>query len=102
MEKSCIATNIPGTTEALIDYHNGLLIDVHSYEQLARKIILLAKNPTLRNKLGKNARFTVLSQFDMKILVKQNEEIYLQLRGVESSLSASDLPVPLDNPFITG
>jgi glycosyltransferase involved in cell wall biosynthesis len=104
MEKSCIATSIAGTNEALTDNHNGFLVDVHAPEQIARKVIMLAYNPLLRRKLGRNARNTVTTQFDIQLLVRENEKVYLKLSGSvpDSALLTSDLSVALDNPLVTG
>jgi glycosyltransferase involved in cell wall biosynthesis len=104
MEKSCIASNIPGTTEALIDHHNGLLVDLHAPEQIAKKVITLANAPALRKKLGKIARYTTLTHFDIQSLVNENEKIYLRLCGVPAGNDSltPDLSVSLDNPFIAG
>jgi glycosyltransferase involved in cell wall biosynthesis len=102
MGKSCIATNIPGTTEALINSYNGFLVDPHAPEQIADNILRLANNITLRRKLGINARRTILSHFDVQSLVRENEQAYLKLSGIitDSALLTSDLPVAFDNPFV--
>jgi glycosyltransferase involved in cell wall biosynthesis len=102
MEKACIATHIPGTTEAITDYQNGLLVDVHQPEHVARKVIMLAFNPILRKKLGKNARLTVVTQFDIQGLVKENERVYSMLAGyiATSHLVTADLAISPDNPFV--
>jgi glycosyltransferase involved in cell wall biosynthesis len=104
MEKSCIATSIAGTNEALTDNHNGFLVDVHAPEQIARKVIMLAYNPLLRRKLGRNARNTVTTQFDIQLLVRENEKVYLELSGSvpDSVLLTSNVSVALDNPLVTG
>jgi glycosyltransferase EpsD len=104
MEKTCIATAIPGTTEALKDEYNGYLVDVHAPDQIASKVILLAKNAALRKQLGKNARHTILTHFDIDTLVKKNEQVYLKLTGIDTAcpLLTPDLPVSSDYPLIAG
>jgi glycosyltransferase involved in cell wall biosynthesis len=79
MEKACIATGIPGTTEAITDGENGLLMDVQAPDQLADKMIQLLSDESLRRKLGKNARTLVTSRFDIRTLVEKNEALYQQL-----------------------
>ena len=102
MEKACIATHIPGTTEAITDHQNGMLVDVHQPDHVARKVIMLAFNPILRKKLGKNARHTVLTQFGIQELVKANEHVYTMLteHAVTSHLATADLATSPDNPFV--
>lgn len=82
MEKCCIATNIPGTNEAIVHQRNGLLIPLQSPPSLAEKIIELAQDKQLRATLQKNARKTAVAQFDIYTLVRQNEELYLKITGV--------------------
>jgi glycosyltransferase involved in cell wall biosynthesis len=102
MEKCCIATNIPGTTEAITGYRNGILIDIRKPEQLAREAVMLAYNPMLRKKLGKNARQTVLTRFDIGHLVAENERVYSMLAGNAATppLLTPDLATSFNNPFV--
>lgn len=104
MEKTCIATNIPGTNEALLNYHNGILVDVQRPDQIARKVVMLAYNPILRRKLGINARHTIGTHFDIKNLVKENEGAYLSLINhmPAPQLLTPDLAAPFNNPLVAG
>lgn len=79
MEKACIATNIPGTTEALYDNVNGLLFEPHNEKQLAEQILRLAADAELRKRLGTEARNTVVQKFDLKKLVQSNEAVYEEM-----------------------
>ena len=79
MEKACIATNIPGTTEALYDNVNGLLFEPHNEKQLAEQILRLAADAKLRKQLGTEARNTVVQKFDLKKLVQSNEAVYEEM-----------------------
>lgn len=81
MEKICIATNIPGTTEALVEDENGYLFQVGNSYQLANKIKKANLNFHKTNIIQKNARKTVVSNFDIKRLVKKNEELYDSIAG---------------------
>jgi hypothetical protein len=65
---------------------------------------MLAYNPLLRRKLGRNARNTVTTQFDIQLLVRENEKVYLELSGSvpDSVLLTSNVSVALDNPLVTG
>ncbi len=79
MEKACIASNIPGTTEALIDNENGLLFSPGSPKELAEKIIYLYKHIVERTRLQKAARKTVMERFDIQKLVMANSRFYQDL-----------------------
>jgi glycosyltransferase involved in cell wall biosynthesis/cellulose synthase/poly-beta-1,6-N-acetylglucosamine synthase-like glycosyltransferase len=76
MKKACIATNIKGTNEALKDNYNGYLFGIGNFVELADKIISLINDKDQRIKLGDEARNTVVREFDLKKLVKENEQLY--------------------------
>lgn len=76
MQKACIASNIQGTNEALRDGFNGSLFAMGNFVELADKITALINDKDLRKKFGIEARNTVVRQFDLKKLIKENEEIY--------------------------
>lgn len=79
MKKACIASNINGTNEALKDNENGLMFKPGDFAELAKKILMLLNDKWLRENLGENARETVVKQFDLNKLVKENEEVYLSM-----------------------
>jgi glycosyltransferase involved in cell wall biosynthesis len=62
---SCIGTNVKGTKEIIADKKNGILCNT-DYRSFSEAINLLKNNPGLRDKLGKNARNTVIEKFDLK------------------------------------
>lgn len=76
MKKACVATNIKGTNEALKDNFNGYMFGMGNFVELADKIISLINDKEQRIKLGEEARKTVVRQFDLKKLVKENEQVY--------------------------
>lgn len=76
MQKACVASNINGTNEALRDGFNGYLFPVGNFVELADKIIKLINDKILREKFGTEARNTVVRQFDLRKLIKENEEVY--------------------------
>ncbi|MHA1757744.1 MAG: glycosyltransferase family 4 protein [Promethearchaeota archaeon] len=51
-----VATNIGGTPEIIKDGYNGILVEP-TPKSIARGIIKLYNDPSLRNQLGKNAKF---------------------------------------------
>lgn len=81
MEKCCIATDIPGTNEAIMHRQNGFLIPVNAPSQLADSIIELYLDKELRFILQNNARKTVVSRFDIHTLVQKNQALYLKIIG---------------------
>lgn len=79
MEKICIATNIPGTNEALVNGYNGLSMPVRGTNELAQNIIKVYEDKHLAKILSENARKTVVEKFDINVLVKKNEEAYEEI-----------------------
>lgn len=76
MKRICIATDIPGTNEALINNYNGLSIPVHNHSALADSILKVYTDKKLADMFCENARKTVLEKFDINVLVRKNEEAY--------------------------
>ncbi|MCL5439034.1 MAG: glycosyltransferase family 4 protein [Patescibacteria group bacterium] len=76
--KPVIGTNIDGIKEIIKDGKNGLLVPSGNPRSIAKAIIQLFKNPTLRIILGKNARKTA-EQFDRKLMINKILKIYENL-----------------------
>jgi glycosyltransferase involved in cell wall biosynthesis len=65
MEIPCIATWVAGVPELIRDGTNGLLVPPADEGSLAGAILRLMSDPDLRFKLGREARRTVLDQYDL-------------------------------------
>jgi glycosyltransferase involved in cell wall biosynthesis len=65
MEVPCIATWVAGVPELIRDGANGLLVPPADEGSLAGAILRLMSDPDLRFKLGREARRTVLDQYDL-------------------------------------
>jgi glycosyltransferase involved in cell wall biosynthesis len=65
MEVPCVATWVAGVPELIRDGANGLLIPPADEGSLAGAILRLMSDPDLRFKLGREARRTVLDQYDL-------------------------------------
>ena len=75
----CIATAVGGIPEWIHDGTNGLLIPAGHPEMLAEKILELAADLSLREKIGKQARATVREAADWGTFMSQAEEDYKEL-----------------------
>ena len=71
-----IATPVGGITEAIIDGHNGLIVDTGSTTQLAEAIAKLIENQELRNTLGENARSDFYKKFNINRMLDEYMDIY--------------------------
>jgi glycosyltransferase involved in cell wall biosynthesis len=74
-----IATYHAGIPEAVTDGKNGLLVNEHAVDSLARAIIILATDPIKRMEFGQNAREKVLQRYDIRKQIKELEDIYFNL-----------------------
>lgn len=66
-----IASNIGGIPEIIDDGENGFLFEVEDYKQMAEKILLLIKNPQLRENFSQKARQKFLNQFEINNNIKK-------------------------------
>jgi len=74
-----IATNIRGCNEAIDNNENGILIKLKDSSSLSNAIITLLKNPSLSNKLSKNARKKAEEEFDENKIFNKIEKEYKNL-----------------------
>lgn len=77
--KPSIVTSVGGCPEAVEDMKSGMIIPPGKPDMLAEKIILLAEDASLRNRLGREARIRAERMFNMEQNVAQTENLYRQL-----------------------
>lgn len=65
-----------GGAKGLTDGHDALVVPDGDCEAMGRAIVKLLRDSELAPKLGANARRTVLSQFDWRLLCRKIEVIY--------------------------
>jgi len=76
---SVIVTESGANKDWIKQGENGFLIPVRNVNSLAEKIIFLAQNNAIREKLGKNARKTILERNDYYNEMEKMERIYKNL-----------------------
>lgn len=77
--KPVIATAVGGVPELVHDGVSGLLVSPGDVEGLARAILRLAEDASLRLRLGKEAFNQAKSRFDVALMVKRYEALYERL-----------------------
>lgn len=75
-----IATSVGGIPEFIEDGINGLLIPPGDIKTLAEKITVLINDKPLRDKMGSENLIKARSIFDVKVIVKELDQIYQELR----------------------
>src|SRR5699024_1371779 len=71
--KPIVATDVGGTSEAVVDGQTGLLAEAANPEQLAEKIITLCKNRNIAREYGRNGRRRFETAFPIKKFYDQYE-----------------------------
>jgi len=82
-EKPVIVTRAGTRTELVKDGVNGFLVDYNSPQILAEKIILLLKDEKYREKLGKEARVTVLKNCDWSFFINSLADVLKKVNNHE-------------------
>ena len=76
MEKAIVSTDVGDVSEFISDGENGFIVPVGDAYQLAEKISILIKNPSMRSEFGKKARIAAIEKLDLTIAVKRHVEVY--------------------------
>jgi len=78
LKKPVIGTNIPEIKELISDGENGLLVPVRNSKSIVDAIILLLKNQSSREKMGKKGYEIVKEKFSLEVMVKKYEKLYIK------------------------
>jgi glycosyltransferase involved in cell wall biosynthesis len=82
----CIATDVPGCREAVINAVNGVLVPPRQSEPLAKAIDDLLRNPSLREQYGQASRQMAVEQFSREIVSNETLALYNRVLS-ETALS---------------
>ncbi|WP_420549334.1 glycosyltransferase family 4 protein [Curvivirga sp.] len=74
--RALIATDVPGCREICVDGKTGILVPLKSIEPLADALQLLAEKPEIRQRMAKEARKAVETQFSDSIIQRQIVQLY--------------------------
>lgn len=78
--KTIVATAVDGTVEIVTDGENGFLVPPRDSKELAKSIIKLMKNESIRKKFEKKAQETYQNEFSFNKLTKKYIDYYKKLR----------------------
>ncbi len=71
--RAIITTDVPGCRETVADGKNGFIVPVKDSRSLAEKMLVLARDPALREAMGEASHQMCADQFEV---VKVNETMY--------------------------
>lgn len=77
--KACVASNIPGSRDLIVDGECGLLVPPENSETLAVVIGLFLQDPQLRQELGHAARLRVEQRYTIEHETSAHEMIYNEI-----------------------
>jgi glycosyltransferase involved in cell wall biosynthesis len=78
MGKPCVASNVGGVREILVDGENGLLVEPDNPRALAAKIGWLLEHPDEARRMGEAAARTAAERFDARVMTEQLTRLYLE------------------------
>lgn len=74
-----VGTDVNGIKEVIIQNRNGILVDVNNVDEMKRALLALLGDESLRNKMGKESRYLVESQYSLNGFVRQYEDLFKSL-----------------------
>jgi glycosyltransferase involved in cell wall biosynthesis len=77
--KPAVAYAVDGVKDILLDGHNGFLVPSGEVEMAARKLLWLKDHPGEAKRMGAEARKQVEREFDIDVMVRQQEALYEKL-----------------------
>ncbi|MDR0391674.1 MAG: glycosyltransferase [Planctomycetaceae bacterium] len=83
--KPVVATNVEGVTELLGNLAEQQTCQFGDTEQFAQKILNLANNPELAEKLGQENRERIISKFSIENMIEQYEQLLSTINSSASS-----------------
>lgn len=82
MARPCVATDIPGCREEIVDGQSGFLVPPQQAEPLAQRLGQLLSDPELAGRIGQAARQRVLEHFSLKAVLRKQVEAYKYFRTI--------------------
>jgi L-malate glycosyltransferase len=80
MEKALVTSNVGWANEMMIDSKTGFTIDPNDHEDYANKMKQFLEDNMLAKQCGKQARKTVLENFEATIIANKNINLYKDLK----------------------
>ena len=76
-----VATRVGGVPDVVRDGKDGFLVEAGDTEELAERLARLARDPTLRERMGREGRARVLPRYAVERLVDDVDRLYRALLG---------------------
>ena len=76
-----MASDIPGTNEAVLDGETGFLVRINNISELANKIVFLLQDDGVRRTMGRRAQDYARKNFSSEAAVKKRIDLYQEILG---------------------
>jgi glycosyltransferase involved in cell wall biosynthesis len=83
-----VATRDNGSEEQISDWKSGIFVPHEAPEAVADAICALIEDPTLRQKLGSALREKVASEYSTRVVVREGEELFDEVKREGPHLSS--------------
>ena len=77
--RAIVATDVPGNRDAVVDGATGLLVPPADPESLARAIIRLLADRSLRTAMGERGKARLASVFTLRAMCDRTEDLYREM-----------------------
>jgi glycosyltransferase involved in cell wall biosynthesis len=77
--KPVVAFDVDGVSEIVRNGANGFVLSPGNQEEFARKLIQVLSEQNLRDRFSEEAVRTIDSSFDINFMVRQQEQLYMQI-----------------------
>ncbi len=92
LAKPVVASAVTGTTELVQDGVTGLLFEPGNPQALADRIVYLAGDPTLRQRLGAAGHLRAKKEFDLPRMISEMEALYGEILHGRRAYSSPKSP----------
>jgi glycosyltransferase involved in cell wall biosynthesis len=79
MEKPIAISDIPALRDVVIDKETGLFFKVENPQDIAEKVLFLMRNTDMKERLGRNARDTIMERFTIDRMLDLTETRYREV-----------------------
>jgi len=101
----CVATDVGGNSEVIVEGQTGFLVPNESSHELAAKLLRLLRDPSLAKRMGEEGRRVVERDFTVHHMVKRLSDLYgdlLRKRGLSMArtsdgFASSEVPRGIGN-----
>lgn len=94
--KPVVATRVGGVPDVVRDGEDGLLAEAGAIDDLCERLIRLARDPALRERMGASGRERVAGRYGVERLVDEVDSLYRSLLAASSSSSPTSRPAATD------